>query len=99
MDVRLTCGDAPSAAPLIGSIVELTGSRSCVRGGHTKAQRKELLKINPLICFQGAGSWRGQWAEGLHVDLRHRLPTGGSPPLLLFFFRTPPELMGRWAGH
>lgn len=62
-------------------IVGLTGSCSCCEGSgrNNKAKRKELLKINPLICFQGPGSWRGQWAEGLHVDLRHRLPTGGSP--------------------
>lgn len=62
----------------------LPGSR-CERSVLTnRAKRKELLNINPLICFQGAGSWRGQWTERLHVNLRHRLPPGGSR-LLVFF--------------
>lgn len=79
-------------------IVGLTGSQAgcCEGSGPTnKAKRKELLNINPVICFQGAGSWRGQWAEGLHVDLRHRLPPGGS---LLWLFSLP-VLMGRWGGR
>ena len=63
--------------------VGLTGSQAAVVRVN-KAKRKELLNINPVICFQGPGSWRGQWAKGLHVDLRHRLPPGGS--LLLLFF-------------
>lgn len=61
-------------------IVGLTGSQAVVVRGCgqiNKAGIEELLNINPVICFQGPGSWRGQWAEGLHVDLRHRLPPGG----------------------
>lgn len=68
-------------------IVRLTGSQAAVVSEafwRTELKKKELLNINPLICFQGAGSWRGQWTERLHVDLRHRLPPSGS--LLLFFF-------------
>lgn len=44
----------------------------------TKVERKEQLNINHAVSFQGPGSRRGQWTEGLHVDLRHRLPSGGS---------------------
>lgn len=54
-------------------------------GPTNKARRKELLNINPVICFQGPGSWRRQWAERLHADLRHRLPPGGSLTPLAFF--------------
>lgn len=64
----------------------LTDSQAVfVRGSvlTNKAEREEPLNINPVICLQGPGSWRGQWAEGLHVDLRHRLPPGGS---LLWLF-------------
>lgn len=78
-------------------IVGLTGSETAVvrgSGVSSRAERKELLNINPIVCFQGPGSWRGQWAEGLHVDLRHRLPPGGS---LLWFFSLR-ELMGRRGG-
>lgn len=62
-------------------VVGLTGSQAAVvRGGgqSNKDGRKELLNINPVICFQGPGSWRRQWAKRLHADLRHRLPPGGS---------------------
>lgn len=60
-------------------------SGSCCEGIvlTNRAKRKELLNINLLICFQGACSWRGQWTERLHVDLRHRVPPGGS---LLWLF-------------
>lgn len=70
-------------------IVGVTGSGTAVvvggrgSGPSSRAERKALLNINPVVCFQGPGSWRGQWAEGLHVDLRHRLPPGGS---LLWLF-------------
>lgn len=66
-----------------------------------RAKRKELLNIN-LICFQGAGSWRGQWAERLHADLRHRLPPGGSLLWLFSCLSLSAELMcrcGRQGGH
>jgi len=69
-------------------IVGLTGFKTAVVRGSglsNKAERKELLNINPVVSFQGPGSWRGQWAEGLHVDLCHRLPPGGS--LLWLFLR------------
>lgn len=71
-------------------------------GPTNKARRKELLNINPVICFQGPGSWRRQWAKRLHADLRHRLPPGGSlSPLAFFFlfFFSQSELMGRWGGR
>lgn len=68
-------------------IDRLPGSCCEASGLTNKAQRKELLNINPGICFQGAGSWRGQWAEGLHVDLHHRLPPGGSLLWLSFCLR------------
>lgn len=63
------------------------------------AKRQELLNINPLICFQGAGSWGGQWTERLHVDLRHRLPPGGSRSLPLPLQSWRVGLAGRQAGR
>lgn len=66
---------------------------SCCEGERSgqQSEEKELLNINPVIFFQGPGSWRGQWAEGLHVDLCHRLPPGGS---LLWLFLC----LSWWAG-
>lgn len=79
-------------------------SGSCCEGIvlTNRAKRKELLNINLLICFQGACSWRGQWTERLHVDLRHRLPPGGSLLWLFPCLFLSVELMsrcGRQGGH